>query len=92
MHKEGSCDSNAAFSRVFVSRFGVNQWHEDFGDRRVDEAYVSHAVLGASLTMWHGVGRGLSWGGIVLDDANGCGIIVIGRSGHVVLLCGGMLV
>ncbi len=32
----------------------------------------------------------LSQGGAVLDDGNRCGIIVIGRNGHVVLLCGGM--
>ncbi len=80
-----------AMSRVFVSRFDVNQWHEGFGDRGVDEVYVGRAVLDASLAMWYKVRRGLSRGGVVLNDGNGCGIIVIGRSGYVVLLCGGML-
>ncbi len=78
-------------SGVFVHRFEVNQWHEGFGDDRVDVVYVGHVVLSASFAMWYGVGRGLSWDGIVLDDGNGCRIIVVGRSGHVVLLCGGML-
>jgi hypothetical protein len=91
LHKEGLCGGNVAVSGVFASRFEVNQWHEGFGDRRVDEVYVGHAVLGASLAMWYGVGCGLSQGGIVLDDGEECGIIVIGRSGHMVLLCGGML-
>ncbi len=78
-------------SRVFVSRFEVNQWHEGFGDCRVDEVYVGHTVLGTSLAMWYGVGCGLSRGGIILDDGNGCGIILISRSGCVLLLSGGML-
>ncbi len=85
------CGSNVAVSKVFVSRFEVNQWHEGFGDHGVDEVYVGRMVLGASLAMWYRVGHALSWGGIVLDDGNGCGIIIIGRSGCVVLLCEGML-
>jgi hypothetical protein len=79
-------------SGVFVSRFEVNQWREGFSDYGVDEVYVGCMVLGVSLAMWYGVGHGLSRGGIVLNDGNRCGIIVVGRSGqHVVLLCEGML-
>ncbi len=37
LHKEGSCGGNVAMSGVFVSRFEINQWHEGFGDCRVDE-------------------------------------------------------
>ncbi len=85
------CGGNVAVSREFVSRFEVNQWHEGFGDHRVDEVYVGRVVLGASSAMWYGVGRGLSRGGVVLDYGNGCGIFFIGRSGRVVLLCRGML-
>ncbi len=50
---------------------------------------MGRAVLGASLAMWYRVGRGLSRGGVVLNDGNGCGIIIIGRSGRMVF--GGML-
>ncbi len=52
---------------------------------------MGHTVLGASLAMWYRVGGGLSWGCIVLNDGNGYDIIIIGRSGHVVVLCEGML-
>jgi hypothetical protein len=52
---------------------------------------VGHAVFGMSLALWYGVLRGLSRGGIVPNDGNGCGIIVIGGSSRVVLLCGELL-
>ncbi len=91
LHKGGLCGGNVAVSEVLASRFEASQWHEGFGDCGVDEVYVGCAMLGVSLALWYGVGRGLSWGGVVLNDGNGCEIIVIGRSGCVVLLCGGML-
>ncbi len=78
-------------SRVFVSKFEVNQWHEGFGDCGVDEVYMGRAVLGTSAAMWYKVGCGLSWGGVILDDGNRCRIIITGRRGCVVLLCGSML-
>jgi hypothetical protein len=91
LHKECSCGGDVAVSGVLASRFEVKQWHEGFGDCGNDEVYVGCAVLGANLAMWCGVGRGLSRGGVVLNDGNGCGIVVFGRSGCVVVLCGGML-
>ncbi len=91
LHEEGLCGGNVAVSGVFVNRFEVNQWHEGFGDRGVDEEYVGRVVLGVSLAMEYRVGRGLSRGSVILNDGDRCGMIVIGRSGHVVLLCGRMM-
>ncbi len=54
------CGGNVAMSRVFVSKFEVNQWHKGFGDCRVDEVYMGCAVLAASAAMWYKVGHGLS--------------------------------
>jgi hypothetical protein len=62
-------------SRVFVSRFKVNQLHEGFSDCKVDEVYVGHAVLGASSMMRYGVGCGLIGVALSLMMAMGVGYL-----------------